>query len=269
MIFHHIHQWMSGLTLPLMRFHPALPAAVYGLILGFILIFLYKKISGQKKIARVKERGKAYLLELRLYQDDPGLTLRALKNLFRYNAEYIFHTLRSLIVLMIPVSFFVFHMAVFYDHRPFREGESFLIEVTAAGSTDLKSLELKADPSITMQTPPMHIMDENRVLWRLQTAAAGTSRVYVHQGDRSVSKTVICGIDPGPVPVHRYPKSSLANFVYPGEAPFLSDSFLRTIRIHAPGRPSPFPGDIHWLAAFFLFSVVSGLVSKKIFHVEI
>ena len=268
MIFHIIHNLLLKITLPLYRLHSTVALAFYALLVGFLIVLLYKKISNQDRITAIKDQIKAHLLEVRIYRDDVRNILSAFFQILRYNVFYLFHTLRSLVILMVPIVLLVFHLASFYDHRPFLIGEDFLLSAEYRADLDPKQIILDGSPALDVETPPLRLLEERLVFWRCKVKEAGEHTLSIILGEEKVEKKILCQTSIAPLATHRLSSNDLANVLHPSDPPLPKDTFLSAIHLDYPRRHGRFFGlSMHWLLFFFILSVLSGLVSKKIFKV--
>ena len=75
----------------------------WSVLCGVIALVVYKYISNQDAIARIKDRIKVNLLDIRLFRHDPLVVLAATGRVFGANFIYIGHNLLPMVVLMVPM----------------------------------------------------------------------------------------------------------------------------------------------------------------------
>ena len=61
---------------PFAGFHPLVSLVPLAVLTGVAMLWVFAKVSDQKVIRRAKKKMEAYLLELRLFGDDPGFSIR-------------------------------------------------------------------------------------------------------------------------------------------------------------------------------------------------
>ena len=120
----------SVLFLPLNRLSPIWGLTIFSLITGLLMIVIFKRVSNQEGIRRVKNHIKAHLLELRLYKDSAGLSLVAMKDIFISNGKYLGLALRPMLVLMIPVIIIIIQLAARFEYRTLSVGETTIVRTT-------------------------------------------------------------------------------------------------------------------------------------------
>ena len=77
---------------------------IVSVLTGLMMLLIFKGVSHQEKIRSAKNRIKGHLLELRLYNNDVGLSMRALVDVLASNGLYLVHALRPMLVLMLSTS---------------------------------------------------------------------------------------------------------------------------------------------------------------------
>ena len=79
----------------------ALPVTVFALL-------VFRLVSNQDAIREAKDKIKAYLLELRLFQDDLAIAVRTQGQIFRYSFLYLRAALLPAAVMFVPVLLIIF-----------------------------------------------------------------------------------------------------------------------------------------------------------------
>lgn len=89
--------------LPFSSFNPWVAMLVVSLLTALLMLFIYKKTSNQEGIRLVKNRIKARLLEIRLYQTDLRTRTGSQKELLAANLQYLLYNLKPLLVMIVPI----------------------------------------------------------------------------------------------------------------------------------------------------------------------
>lgn len=261
---------VDAMLFPFRGLDPAWGLAAVSLVTGLLFLFVFKWTSNQAGIADAKQKVKAHLLELRLYAHDMALTFRAQRDLFAANLRYIRHTLRPMIVLLVPVVLLLVHLDVRYGLRPLAVGETTLLRVRlspAAPAGVEPKLTLPA--GVTLDAPPLRIPPEREFCYRLRAAAAGDHRVQVGVGAAAAAKSLQVGGPLAPLSAEIRQPSLFSGFANPAEAPLPPDSPIQSIAVDYPARDLRVAGyPIHWLLFFFVVSVVPAYLVKGLFGVE-
>jgi len=246
------------------------PILFVSMLTGIVMLSIFKKVSNQQKIHQVKNNIKAYLLELRLYNDDIGLSLSAVSKVFTANILYFLQVVKPLFFLFIPVSLILIQIGSRYGNRPLKIKEETIISVTAKDNTLLQKISLSDSEGINIMTDPVRIPDDNKIFWRIQGVEKGIWNVRCTYDTLSINKSVVVGQKAHLLSLSRTYKWSLAAILNPAEKTLPDNHFLKEITVHYPHQPVEFAGlHIHWLILFFILSIAFGFAFKGFLGVEI
>jgi len=245
------------------------------LLTGLLMLAIFKATSNQQGIRRTKNKIKAHLLELRLYKDNMGQSLRSQGSLLAANGKYMAFALKPMLVMIIPVLLILAQLSVWFEKAPLRIGERAIVKVKLAkgqGSAAAGAVEasLATPAGVTVETPPLRIEEEGEVDWRVKAEASGRHLLKVSIGGKEISKLFV--VD-GPA-LSKVPASRVRGFgdelLYPGEKSLAKDSPAEAIEILYQSQRLKFLGiRFHWLVAFFILSIIFGFALKGVFKVEI
>src|SRR5262249_50310490 len=136
-----------------------------------------KWTSNQHAIAETKRQVLACLFELRLFQDDPRLMLRATAGLLRQQGRYLGYALVPLLWVVLPLSLLLAHLQAYYGYDALRPGQSASVIVHARGS-DGASVErpmptLEAPTGLRVETPCVWAPSRRESAWRIAAEREG------------------------------------------------------------------------------------------------
>lgn len=258
---------------PFRGMSPWVGMIVVSFLTGLLMLLIFRYTSDQKGIRKVKNKIKAHLLELRLFKDDLGTTLRAQGNILRYNLKYLVHSVKPMLVMIVPVVLIIIQLNLWFGYRSLEPGESALMKVTLGEGSHPLEASLAAGPSTgaVLETPPLRMEEEGEIDWRLGGRQEGLHNLTLMIDGGNVTKEVAVGGMPlariSPV---RIRKSFIDELLYPGEAPLPASSRVKKVEILYPaGRMSFFGWRVHWLVVYFVLSVIFGFAFKGFFKVEI
>jgi len=267
--------WAGGLLVeavlfPFRGLDPGWGLAALSLVTGLLFLFVFKWTSNQTGIADAKQLVKAHLLELRLYAHDMVLTMRAQKDLFLANLGYIRHSLRPMLVLLIPVLLLLVHLDARYGYRPLAVGETTLLRVrlspTAPAGAEPKVM---LPAGLTVDAPVLRIQAEREFCYRLRAAAAGGHQIQVEVGGQTAAKSLQVGGGVVALSSEVRQPSLLSGFANPAERPLPPDGAVQSLAVDYPAREITVAGiGVHWLLFFFVVSVVPAYLVKGLFGVE-
>ena len=109
--------------------HPLVSLVPLSVAVGLLMLWVFKISSNQKGIERAKKKMQAYLLELRLYGDDPALIFRTQWNLLASNMRYLGLMFKPALILTVPMVLLLVHMDAIYGIAPLQSGETAIVTV--------------------------------------------------------------------------------------------------------------------------------------------
>jgi len=239
-------------------------------VMGVLLLLLFKYTSNQKAIGRVRDKIKANMLALKLFKDDLRVTFQSQGRLFVGAFKLLFHSLKPLAVMIVPVVLILAQMAAWYQFRPLYTDEKALVVLKLNGT------ENTALPQVILELPNgveevirVQIPSIQEVRWEIQAQQEGEYRLVFDVGGEEFEKDLVVGSGLKRVSPLR-PGQSWGNIIlFPLEAPFAQDSPVQSISIDYPERDSKIYGADWWMGYFFVVSIIFALIFKPILKVKI
>jgi hypothetical protein len=198
----------------------------------------------------------------------------AIGNVLKNNLQYLRHSLRPLIFLIIPVLIIMVQLGIRYADGPLMPGDRAVVSVKlkedAVPSTT--NLTLVAPKGVRVVSPALRIDAEGEVNWQIIAEQPGHHELVLRSSGEEVRKSVEVG------PTRKLRKigsvkaraNSWNAFLYPSEPPVPGDSVIESVHVTYPRRQLKFFGlTIHWLIAFFIISVAAGFALKGVFGIEV
>jgi uncharacterized membrane protein (DUF106 family) len=272
---------LSGITkvfdvvlTPFSRLHPWVGLLFVSVVTGVVMLLIFGKTSNQKRITETKDKLKAYIMEMWIFRNDTLVMFSSIGNVIRNNLQYLRHSLRPLLFIIVPVLVIMVQLGIRYGNQPFDPGDVTI--VSAELSADVRPTELDVDLTgpmgVRVLSQPLRIDSERQIDWKVQALMPGTHEVSMRIGDEVLTKSLSVG------PERRLrtlsdirPTAGTWNaFLYPSEPPIPRDSAVRSIRVRYPPRELPLFGlNVHWLLAFFIVSVAAGFALKGVFGIDV
>ncbi|MBC7348403.1 MAG: hypothetical protein H5U05_00350 [Candidatus Aminicenantes bacterium] len=264
---------LKVIFLPFSSWNPWLAMLVISLLTALLLLLVYKKTSNQAGIKQVKNLIKASLLEIRLYQSDFRTQLGSQKQLVAANLRYLLYNLQPLLVMILPIFLLLAQLNLWFGYRAVRPGETFLLKVRFITAVDMErvNLELETPPGLTVETPPVRIIDLREASWRLRLEKPVSQPLVIQvNGERYQKEIAGSSRRLSRISTVRVRRNLWQELLYPGEKPLPGDSLLSRIELTYPEQRLELLGlGFHWLVAYFLLSIILGLGLKGFFRVEI
>ncbi len=258
------------LFFPITVFNPMGGLIFISILVGILMLFVFKHTSDQEGIKQLKNHLKAHLLEFRLYRDDVGLSLAAMKNLLLVNLRYLKFALKPMLILMGPTVLILIPLASWYEYRPLRVGESAILSLKLKDAAALDNIQLEVPMGLAVATPSLRIFQKNEVDWRLRALSVGEWQIKFQSGDKVQFKSLQVGGGFEKLASNRMATYSLAALLYPTETALPANSVIKEIHVNYPHRELSLWGwKIHWLVVFLVVSIISGYSLKGVFMVQI
>jgi hypothetical protein len=237
---------------------------------GVMALLVYKRLSNQKGIERVKRVIAVHLYEIRLFRHDPLQVVGSTGRIFVSNTRYLGLNLVPLAVLLVPMLAVLIQLEANYAFAPAPVGTVDLLEVRLDPNSGVspRQVQLELPDGIALDAPPVRTAD-GEIFWRLRAEAAGDHELAIRIGSETLTKTWAVGGPPRKVPVMR--TKGWEALLYPGEPALGRGSPVHTISLAYPERdlgllPS---GELGILATFFALSILAGFALKGRFGVTL
>jgi len=254
----------------------ALPAwlslLVGSVVLGVVLLVLFKYTSNQTAISRVRDRIKARLLGMKLFKDNIPVVLKSQLQVFGSAAMLLLHSIPPMLVMALPFCLVLGQLGVWYQAKPLEIDGQAVVSMQLSGlkNAPIPPVSLVSTEAINILSGPVRVPSKQQVFWQIQAARPGTHQLHFKVGDIHVQKELSVGSGFMPVSIKRPSSLSLGDLIlYPAEKPFDKASPVRSIEIGYPDRTSPITGSGNWVITLFIVSMLSAFIVKPFFNVKI
>ncbi|MBN2376210.1 MAG: hypothetical protein JXD22_07410 [Sedimentisphaerales bacterium] len=251
-------------------------------VMGVLLLILFKYTSNQKAIGRTRDYIKANMLALKLFKDELSITFVSQGKVFLGAFRLLFHSLRPLLVMMVPAVMILAQMAGWYQFRPLKTGETALVTIklnnadpknnnNPNGNTNriLPEVSLAPSPAAEMTIGPVRIAQLNEIRWQIQARQIGQHNLTFNVAGQDYHKQLHVGPGLQKISPLRPGWKWYDIILYPLEKPFPADSPIQEISIDYPNRPGWADGSNNWMIYFFLVSMAFALLFKSALKVKI
>lgn len=238
---------------------PALATLVpISILAGIGMLLVFRHASDPAAVRRAKGIAQAHLLEFRLFMDDPLLILRAQRDLLVANLKFMQLMLRPFLWMLLPMGLLLAGLESIYGHAPLVVGDPAIL--TAQVKDAAAQFELKATPEVAVETPPVHVLREHQITWRIRPLQPATTELEIAHNGKLSGKRVSAG--PGFHLLSERRGSLLNLLLYPTEPPLSGDE-IQWIEIRYPDATIL---HLHWLIWFFAISAITALALRRRFH---
>lgn len=262
----------DALLFPFRELPPWIGLLVVSLIAAIFVLLVYRRVSNQPAIERVKAQIAASFFEIRLFNDDMRAIARAQGDLLRNNLKYLALNLVPLAWLVVPFVLAIAQLQFHYGYEGLRPGEPTVLTVDLAqeGSYDAPrpDVRLEAPQEIAVETEGVWIPSEAQMAWRITPLEEGAWDLVVDVGGELYAKSV----DATDLVTRRSPQRLATGFfdqlLYPAEPPLPAEGPIEAVRLVYPEATVSILGiELHWLIWFFILSIVLAYALRKPFRV--
>jgi hypothetical protein len=238
---------------------------------GVILLIVFKYTSNQRAIKRVRDDIKANLLAIKLFKDNPVVTLRSQARVFRGAFLLMFYAVVPIVVMAVPVSLLLGQIAMWYQARPLAVGEDALVslQLNCDPAKDMPPVRLERAGAFETTIGPVRVLSERSVHWKIQAKRPGQHSLTFLVGDSNFDKDLVIGDGFQRTSLMRPGWKWADMMLHPWEAPFPPDSPVESISIQYPERTSWATGSDIWVAYWFIVSMVAAFIAKPWLNVSI
>jgi hypothetical protein len=249
---------------------PAAIVLVVSILVGYLMVILFGYTSDQKAIKDAKDKLKAHLLAVRLFQDQLGVVVRSYAGIIRGTGRYILLAFKPLLFVIIPLTLLMIQIDRYLGSKPLPVSQNFLFKVRADNADHLNNLALDLPEALQTTAPPLHSVADNEVVWRLAAGKNGTYDLAVKSGDQTYIKKIIVGSGLPRLSAIRLRGNFWERMLYSAEPALPAASPIERMEVRYPARDISFAGiGSNWIIAFFVLSLVAGFIFKSALGIEI
>jgi hypothetical protein len=249
---------------------PALTVFLISLVIGLLMVVVFRYTSNQTAIRVAKERLQAHLLALRLFQDQIPVVFRSYGRILLATGRYLRLAFKPLLFVILPLTFLVVQLDRYLGSMPLQIGQPFLVKARTANTDILNEASLQLPPGLVATAPPVHVPAQNGVAWRVVAEKAGDYDIKVRASDQTVSKQVVVASGLARLSPVRLRGQFWERLFVSGEPALPEESVIQAIEVQYPPRDIAFAGfEWNWIWLFFVLSLLAGFLFKSILGIEI
>lgn len=267
-----ISKIVDVLVLPFGRTHHTLQLVWVSLLTGVGMAYVFKLTSSQKTIKRIKDRIKARVLEMRLYQDDPALIFRGLGGALKGNLVYLGAVFVPFLIIIAPVAIVFMQLDQRYSRANLTPGSTVLISAELKEGFDpfQTPVELNVKAGVTIAGKPVRDAATRGTDWQVRVDSTGTHELTLYAKGTSYVFPLVAETSYRMIGNERSASGVIEPLLHPGLPPFPVDSPLQRVRVEYPGARHWLLGfDVHWIVIFLVYSLISAAVLKFLIGIEI
>ena len=250
--------------------NPFFLVCVISIVVGLVMVVMFRYTSDQKAIARAKNQLKAHLLAVRLFQDQLQVVMRAYGRILSGTARYLRLAFAPFLIAIIPITFLIVELDRYFGWESLQPGQAFLLEAKMKNADELNAVELLLPPQISASAPAVHDAADNSVSWRLVAASDGNYDVHLTSGGESLSKQVWVSSRLQRLSVERLQAAWWKRMFSSTEPALPLNGSIQAISVDYPSREvGVFSWKANWILWFFFISLVAGFIFKSALGIEV
>jgi hypothetical protein len=267
-----ITQIVDVLVLPFGRTHHTLQLVWLSLLTGVGMAYVFKLTSSQKAIKRIKDRIKARILEMRLYQDDPALIFSGLSGALKGNLAYLGTIFVPFIIIIVPVAIVFMQLDQRYSHANLTPGSTVLVSAQLKEGFDpfATNIELNVKNGVAVEGKPVRDAATRGTDWLVRVDSMGTHQLTLYAKGTSYVFPLVAEKSYRMIGAERSAGGIIEPLLHPGLPPFPTDSPLQRVRVeYPPARHWLLGMHVHWIVIFLVYSLISAAALKFLIGIEI
>lgn len=249
---------------------PALIVVGISIVIGLLMVVMFRYTSDQKAIHVAKDHLKAHLLALRLFQDQIPVVIRSYGRILLATGRYLRLAFMPLLFVSVPLILLLAQIDRYLGSTPFETGHPFLVSARVSSADALSDASLELPPGLVATAPAVHVPAENEIVWRVVAEHEGDYMVNVRTSAQEFGKRIVVGLGMPRLSQVRMRGQFWKRLLYSAEAPLPANDAVEAIQVQYPSRDIAFAGiEWNWIWLFFVLSLAAGFLFKSILGIEI
>jgi len=240
------------------------------IVIGFLMVVVFRYTSDQKAIRVAKDHLKAHLLAVQLFQDQLQVVLISYWRIVRSTGNYLRLAFMPVLYVSIPLIFLMVQVDRYLGYSPIAIGQPFLVKARLVDSNALDQASLRLPSGLSLTAPPVHVPAENEIVWRVVPQESGKRDLQIDVGSDSLLKSLEVSGGIRRISPNRLKDNWWERTFVSGEDALPSNSPVQSISINYPERTIAFAWlEWNWIWLFFVLSLIFGFLFKTVLRIEI
>jgi len=254
-----------------LEFHaPLMVVFLLSIVIGFLMVVVFRYTSDQKAIRVAKDHLKAHLLAVQLFQDQLQVVLISYWRIVRSTGNYLRLAFMPVLYVSIPLIFLMVQVDRYLGYSPIAIGQPLLVNARLVDSNALDQASLRLPSGLSLSAPAVHVPAENEIVWRVVPQESGKRDLQIDVGSDSLLKSLEVSTGIRRISPTRLKDNWWERTFVSGEAALPSNSPVQSISINYPERTIAFAWlEWNWIWLFFVLSLIFGFLFKTVLRIEI
>jgi len=234
------------------------------------MLLVFGRFSNQKQLKKAKARLQAHVLSVRLFQDQLKVVLKAYPRILGGVLGYLRHALKPAALLFVPLLVLTVVLEPYFGYEPLKAEENFLITAKVEKPEQLEAVKLELPPGLRETAPPVHVLAEREIVWRVMADVPGRFNVNIQLDGQSYTKTLMVGEGLARVTTGRWRAGFWDHLFDASESMLPRGAPLAAIEVgYSPRLINLGLVEWNWIIVLFFAAIIAALLLKKPFGVEI
>jgi hypothetical protein len=249
---------------------PLFMVLAISIIIGLLMVIVFRYTSDQKAIGRAKDRLKAHLLAVRLFQDQLPVVMRAYGKILSGTGSYLRLAFTPFLIAILPITFLIVQLDRYFGWLPLRPAQTFLVEARIEDPIALNEASLQLPPEMVSSAPAVHIPKDNEVVWRVVAERPGNFDIQIAAAGQTASKQVVVSPDLARISPLRLQGNFWERMFTSGEPALADNGPVQAITIGYSPRVIGFAWmEWNWIVLFFVVSLIAGFIFKSVLGIQV
>jgi hypothetical protein len=249
---------------------PLLLVLAISIVIGLLMVIVFRYTSDQKAIGRAKDKLKAHLLAVRLFQDQLPVVMRAYGRILHGTGSYLRLACTPFLIAILPITFLIVQLDRYFGWVPLQPAQAFLVEARVEDPAALNEASLQLPPELSSSAPAVHDPKDKEVVWRVVADRIGLFDIHIAAGGHTVSKQVVVAPGLARISPLRLRRNFWERMFTSGEPALADDSPVQSIAINYPPRVIGFAWmEWNWIVLFFVVSLIAGFIFKSVLGIQV
>lgn len=246
-------------------------------------MLFFKRFSSQSGIAAAKGKIKGHMIEIRIYQDDLLVVLKAVGKVLYYNCKYLFLNFAPFIPISVPFVIVVAQLVVRFGFAPIPveerdlsglqagQGVTISIHMQPGHEAEAANMKLVLPDTLKPLSPLVRNGADGVAFQEVVAVAPGARDLTLEAGGQTATKRIVTGDEPERLMQPERVNDFWSAWLWPAEPTFGADSPFASVSFSYPSR------ELKWMpdgaeGVFLMFLIIAfviGGAAIKVFDIQI